>query len=669
MKRTRCVVPIICLVVAFGAGRAFAAACAADTYDHYVGTTCTIGTLTFSLFSFANAATGGAILIPSSAITVTPITTPGEVGFQFSGPWAVGSSSSQDTALGYTVSAASAVITDFGLVFDGSATGGGAASAAEAGCLNHAVAGCPAGSLVPLSVTNLAPKQFALGLGPAQSIAVAEDINVSAASSSTATISQVINTFSQGCVKPIGPLTLAPGVLNAVYPSVTFTLTGGTPPVAFAESGPLPNGMGFNNGVLSGTPTQSGSFPITVSASDNSGCTGSQSYTLVIAPSVAATACTATTYDHYLGATCTINSLTFSNFGYTSSAAPTGSPIPASAISVTPVTTPGGEGFTFGGGWAATPLNGNSTALDSLLYYAVSAPAAAITGIELDFTTVVTGTGLTGVTEAYCLGAPIENCQFGTLNKLNVSPLSPKQSVLGLGPVQSVAVSKDITATSGADGTASITQVTNTFMHCALPLTPATLPTGTAGSPYPTVTFGLTGGATPITFTVIGALPLAMSPAGGQLSGTPLKTGSFPISVMGVDNAGCVGVTAYTLTIDCQAITVIPPAATSAIVGMPFSQDFTQTGAIGGATFAITSGTIPGLSLSSGGVLSGIPTTAGSFPITVTVTDGNGCTGSAPYTLTVVVPIPALGWSGLLGLAVLLALAAILLLRRGVVHG
>ena len=182
--------------------------------------------------------------------------------------------------------------------------------------------------------------------------------------------------------------------------------------------------------------------------------------------------------------------------------------------------------------------------------------------------------------------------------------------------------------------------------------------------------FGLTGGATPITFTVIGALPRGMNVTAGQLLGTPTQGGSFPISVMGVDNAGCVGVTAFTLTIACQAITVTPPGVSTATVGVPFSQDFTQTGAIGGATFSITSGTISGLTISPSGVLSGTPTSPGSFPITVTVTDGDGCTGSTPYTLSVMVmvPIPTLGRFGLLGLAVLLAMAATLALRRVLVR-
>jgi len=52
-------------------------------------------------------------------------------------------------------------------------------------------------------------------------------------------------------------------------------------------------------------------------------------------------------------------------------------------------------------------------------------------------------------------------------------------------------------------------------------------------------------------------------------------------------------------------------------------------------TFSFT-GTLPtGLSLSSGGVLSGTPTASGPFSFTVTAADTSGFAGSRPYTVTV----------------------------------
>ena len=64
-------------------------------------------------------------------------------------------------------------------------------------------------------------------------------------------------------------LTPAPaiGTLNSPYVGFSFTATNGLPPLSCSESGPLPPGMLFDaTGMLSGTPTADGTFPISVKA-------------------------------------------------------------------------------------------------------------------------------------------------------------------------------------------------------------------------------------------------------------------------------------------------------------------------------------------------------------------------------------------------------------------
>jgi hypothetical protein len=115
----------------------------------------------------------------------------------------------------------------------------------------------------------------------------------------------------------------------------------------------------------------------------------------------------------------------------------------------------------------------------------------------------------------------------------------------------------------------------------------------------------------------------------GVLSGTPTQPGSFPIVVTVTDANGCTGTgSTYTLVISCQTITVTNPTNTNGMLNAPFSETFTQSGSIGTATFT-TASTLPaGLTLATNGVLSGTPTQWGDFPIVVTVTDSNGCTGT-----------------------------------------
>src|SRR5207248_2983818 len=64
--------------------------------------------------------------------------------------------------------------------------------------------------------------------------------------------------------------------------------TGGNGTVTWSETGTLPIGITLNSatGVLSGTPTQVGAYPIVVTATDANGCSGNDSasnYTLTIA--------------------------------------------------------------------------------------------------------------------------------------------------------------------------------------------------------------------------------------------------------------------------------------------------------------------------------------------------------------------------------------------------
>jgi hypothetical protein len=62
------------------------------------------------------------------------------------------------------------------------------------------------------------------------------------------------------------------GTLNSPYVGFTFTASEGFPPFTWSKTGSLPTGMQLSPaGVLSGTPTMAGSFPITVMVQDSVG--------------------------------------------------------------------------------------------------------------------------------------------------------------------------------------------------------------------------------------------------------------------------------------------------------------------------------------------------------------------------------------------------------------
>ncbi len=84
-------------------------------------------------------------------------------------------------------------------------------------------------------------------------------------------------------------------------------------------------------------------------------------------------------------------------------------------------------------------------------------------------------------------------------------------------------------------------------------------------------------------------------------------------------------------------LTLGPSTLPAGVVGSAYNQTITASGGNGSYTYSTTSGAVPGLTLSTAGLLSGVPTTAtGSpFSLTVTASDTAGASGSIIYTVTV----------------------------------
>ena len=83
----------------------------------------------------------------------------------------------------------------------------------------------------------------------------------------------------------IAPATLPDGSFDTAY-SQQLTASGGVGPYAYAlSSGSLPAGLALSaGGLISGDPSETGSFPVTVKATDAEGNMGEQAYTLAIDP-------------------------------------------------------------------------------------------------------------------------------------------------------------------------------------------------------------------------------------------------------------------------------------------------------------------------------------------------------------------------------------------------
>jgi hypothetical protein len=214
----------------------------------------------------------------------------------------------------------------------------------------------------------------------------------------------------------------------------------------------------------------------------------------------------------------------------------------------------------------------------------------------------------------------------------------------------------------------SVAPATCPVITIAPPVLPTTGRVGEAAS----VTLVASGGTAPYTFTLVnGALPpgVTLTPA-GVLAGTPTTAGPFTFTIRATDANGCIAEITYTVVVapaTCPVITLAPPTMPNGTVGVAYSQQITASGGTGPYVFSVLSGTLPaGLTLSSSGLLSGTPTTAGSSTVVIQGTDVNNCPAVVTYTIAIVTAVPTLPQIFLVLLGLGLAAAGYFRLRRRV---
>ena len=150
-----------------------------------------------------------------------------------------------------------------------------------------------------------------------------------------------------------------------------------------------------------------------------------------------------------------------------------------------------------------------------------------------------------------------------------------------------------------------------------------------------------TGGSGPYTWRVsAGNLPsgLTLSTA-GIISGTPVTEGTSTFTVQVTDSASHTATRSYTFTVSPSSASSLTITTTTLPDGTADTYYSTQLAAAGGSgayNWAVSSGSLPpGLTLATAGLIYGIPTTAGTYPFSVTVNDHASRTVNKNFSLKI----------------------------------
>ncbi|NJD08994.1 MAG: autotransporter outer membrane beta-barrel domain-containing protein, partial [Gemmatimonadetes bacterium] len=202
-------------------------------------------------------------------------------------------------------------------------------------------------------------------------------------------------------------------------------------------------------------------------------------------------------------------------------------------------------------------------------------------------------------------------------------------------PTASGASSFTVQVTSGARTATKSFALTIAFP--AVGVTTTSLPDGTVGAAYEQILAASGGSGTYTWALTSGTLPAGLTLyASGTISGTPTAAGTSSFTVQAVSGTASAA-KALTITVAQPAVTIATATLPDAEVGAAYNQTLTASGGLGSYTWTIASQSPPpGLTLSAAGVLSGTPTTAGTYTFSVRAVSG----GQAEKSYTIIVQPP-----------------------------
>ncbi len=490
-----------------------------------------------------------------------------------------------------------------------------------------AVTGTPTGSVTgPISFTVKVTDSEV----PAGSATAALSITITAAPLSVVTTS------------------LPTGVDGSNY-SATLQAAGGVSPYSWAvTTGSLPAGLTLSGNTISGSPTGTGTtFTVTVTDAETpTAQTATKQLTITVNPQLTVTTTTlaagtvGTSYNQTLAAAGGITPYTWA---VTTGSLPAGLTLNASTGAITGKPTGPQVGvisFTV----TVTDAESPTKTANANLSITISAPPLTITTSSLptgvlnqSYSGSLSATG--GITP-YTWSISVGNLPPGlTLN-------ASTGAITGTDSTQTGTFNFTVQVTDSESPSQTTTKSLSITINNSAPLqittTSGGLPTGVVNTPYPSNAFlSATGGIQPYTWSYTGNLPPGMSlnTSTGQITGTPASTGTFSFTAKVTDSSSPVQTATASLSITVNGtLTITTTSVPNGSTNTQYNATVNASGGVPPYNWSITSGNLPpGLSPSNNNSLSisGQPTTTGTYPFTLQVTDNQGNTASQGFTIVI----------------------------------
>lgn len=436
-----------------------------------------------------------------------------------------------------------------------------------------------------------------------------------------------------------------------VQQTFQVTATGSPAPAIFA-TGTLPPGLTLSpRGLLSGAPgmAAAGSYPITLSAENTVDPSATQQFTLVVDRHPTGLSVTASPNPadagHQLSFTAAVT-------GAVQGVEPTGQvTVSAQQQQICTIHLAAGGG-SCSGTLASAPATGTvtvsasysgdqsylpstaSTVVQYLGLPAVGSPVtlpAATYGTPYQVALVATG-GSVPYQWAIGSGAPPGLALTGAQLAGTPEAVGTFQFQVTATDAEGEVATHEETLTVNRQTLSASLLVTPSSSVAGHPVTLSAKITGTGGStgPVGTVTFSAQGGS-------LCSAPLAGGAASCSTTKLPVGSGTVTATYSGSTDYAAATAEASDLVVAPLTITTttLPPG----VLGQAYSFPLTASGGTAPLTWTLTGGSLPqGLSLSPAGLISGVPTSAGAQPVTISVRDASSAVPqqtAAQFQLTV----------------------------------